>query len=166
MNPTFTNAIAALVPTCMLLVSSTLQFSRRKGTAALLQLIGAACLEWSSLPIYASHLAGFRGCIGALSIASGPMLISPWWLRLPSLPAGTKADLRKTRRNWECCGRCILLPVVGSVPYPGRLRVPRDPARFAPHEPQPRVTVHTMKPRSRSEPGPCSHERSRGIPLR
>jgi len=44
MNPTFTKAIAALVPTGMLLVSSALQFSRRKGTAAIFQLIGAACL--------------------------------------------------------------------------------------------------------------------------
>jgi hypothetical protein len=44
MNPTFTNAIAALVPIGMLLVGSALQFSRRKGTAAIFQLIGAACL--------------------------------------------------------------------------------------------------------------------------
>src|SRR5437660_295487 len=44
MNPIFTKAIAALVPTGMLLVGSALQFSRRKGTAAILQLIGAACL--------------------------------------------------------------------------------------------------------------------------
>ena len=44
MNPTFAKAIAALVPTGMLLVGSTLQFSRRKGIAAFFQLIGAACL--------------------------------------------------------------------------------------------------------------------------
>lgn len=44
MNPTFAKAIAALVPTAMLLVGSTLQFSRGKRTAALFQLIGAACL--------------------------------------------------------------------------------------------------------------------------
>ena len=44
MNPTFAKAIVALVPTGMLLVGSTLQFSRRKGTAAVFQLIGAACL--------------------------------------------------------------------------------------------------------------------------
>ena len=44
MNPTSTKAIAALVPTGMLLVGSALQFSRRKGTAAIFQLIGAACL--------------------------------------------------------------------------------------------------------------------------
>ena len=44
MNPTFAKAIAALVPTGMLLVGSTLQLSRRKGTAAVFQLIGAACL--------------------------------------------------------------------------------------------------------------------------
>jgi hypothetical protein len=44
MNPIFTKAIAALVPTGMLLVGSALQFSRRKGTAAIFQLIGAACL--------------------------------------------------------------------------------------------------------------------------
>jgi hypothetical protein len=44
MNPTFAKAIAALVPTAMLLVSSALHFSRRKGMAVLLQLIGAACL--------------------------------------------------------------------------------------------------------------------------
>lgn len=44
MNPTFAKAIAALVPTGMLLVGSTLQFSRRKGTAAVFQLIGAVCL--------------------------------------------------------------------------------------------------------------------------
>jgi len=44
MNPTFAKAIAALAPTCMLLVGSALQFSRRKGTAAPFQLIGAACL--------------------------------------------------------------------------------------------------------------------------
>jgi hypothetical protein len=43
MNPTFAKAIAALVPTAMLLVGSALQFSRRKGTGVLLQLIGAAC---------------------------------------------------------------------------------------------------------------------------
>ena len=34
MNPTFAKAIAAQVPTGMLLVGSTLQFRRRKGTAA------------------------------------------------------------------------------------------------------------------------------------
>lgn len=44
MNPTLAKALAALVPTGMLLVGSTLQFSRRKGTAAIFQLIGAACL--------------------------------------------------------------------------------------------------------------------------
>ena len=44
MNPALPKAIAALVPTCMLLVGSALQFSRRKGTAALFQLIGATCL--------------------------------------------------------------------------------------------------------------------------
>jgi hypothetical protein len=44
MNPTFAKAIAALVPTGMLLFGSTLQFSRRKGLATLFQLIGAACL--------------------------------------------------------------------------------------------------------------------------
>jgi hypothetical protein len=44
MNPTFTKALVALVPTGMLLVGSTLQFSRRKRIAALFQLIGAACL--------------------------------------------------------------------------------------------------------------------------
>lgn len=44
MNPTFAKAIAALVPTLMLLAGSTLQLSRRKGTAAVFQLIGAACL--------------------------------------------------------------------------------------------------------------------------
>jgi hypothetical protein len=44
MNPTFAKAMAALVPTGMLLVSATLQFSRRKGTAAVFQLIGSACL--------------------------------------------------------------------------------------------------------------------------
>jgi len=44
MNPTFAKAIAALVPTGMLLVGSTLQFSRQKGVAAVLQLIGATCL--------------------------------------------------------------------------------------------------------------------------
>jgi len=44
MNPTFTKATAALVATGMLLVGSALQFSRRKGTAAIFQLIGAACL--------------------------------------------------------------------------------------------------------------------------
>ena len=44
MNPTFAKAIAALVPTGMLLVGSTIRFSRRKGAAAVFQLIGAACL--------------------------------------------------------------------------------------------------------------------------
>jgi len=44
MNPTFAKAIAALVPTGILLFGSTLQFSRRKGLATLFQLIGAACL--------------------------------------------------------------------------------------------------------------------------
>jgi hypothetical protein len=44
MNPTFAKAIAALVPTGILLVGSTLQFSQRKGTPAVFQLIGAACL--------------------------------------------------------------------------------------------------------------------------
>jgi len=44
MNPTFAKAIAALVPTVMLLVGSAVQFSRRKGTAALFQLVGAAGL--------------------------------------------------------------------------------------------------------------------------
>lgn len=44
MNPTFAKAVAALVPTGTLLVGSTLLFSRRKGTAAVFQLIGAACL--------------------------------------------------------------------------------------------------------------------------
>ena len=44
MNPTFGKAIAALVPTGMLLVGSTIQFSRRKRMAAVFQLIGAACL--------------------------------------------------------------------------------------------------------------------------
>jgi len=44
MNPTLVNAIAALVPTGMLLVGSTLRFSRGKRTAAVFQLIGAACL--------------------------------------------------------------------------------------------------------------------------
>ncbi len=44
MNPIFAKAIAALVPTGMLLVGSAIQFSRRKGTAAIFQLIGAACL--------------------------------------------------------------------------------------------------------------------------
>lgn len=43
-NPTFAKAIAALVPTGMLLVGSTLQFFRRKRTATVFQLIGAACL--------------------------------------------------------------------------------------------------------------------------
>jgi len=44
MNPTFANAIAALVPTGMLLFGSAVQFSRRRGVATLFQLIGAACL--------------------------------------------------------------------------------------------------------------------------
>jgi len=44
MNSTLAKAIAALVPTGMLLVGSTLEFSRRKGLATLFQLIGAACL--------------------------------------------------------------------------------------------------------------------------
>jgi hypothetical protein len=44
MNPTLVKAIAALVPTGMLLVGSTLQFSRGKRIVALLQLIGAASL--------------------------------------------------------------------------------------------------------------------------
>jgi len=44
MNPTLTKALVALVPTGMLLVGSTLQFSRRKGMAAIFQLIGAGCL--------------------------------------------------------------------------------------------------------------------------
>ncbi len=44
MNPTFAKAIAALVPTGMLLFGSALQFSRRRGVASLFQLIGAACL--------------------------------------------------------------------------------------------------------------------------
>jgi hypothetical protein len=44
MNPTFAKAIAALVPTGMLLVGSTLQLSRRKSTVAVFQLIGSACL--------------------------------------------------------------------------------------------------------------------------
>jgi hypothetical protein len=44
MNPTFAKAIAALVPTGMLLVGSTLQFSRWKGIATVFQLIGATCL--------------------------------------------------------------------------------------------------------------------------
>jgi len=44
MNPTIAKAIAALVPTGMLLVGSTLQFSRRKGKASFFQLIGSACL--------------------------------------------------------------------------------------------------------------------------
>ena len=43
MNPTFAKAIASLVPTAMLLVGSALQLSRRKDTAVLLHLIGAAC---------------------------------------------------------------------------------------------------------------------------
>jgi hypothetical protein len=44
MNPTFAKAIAALAPAGMLLAGSTLQVSRRKDIAALLQLTGAACL--------------------------------------------------------------------------------------------------------------------------
>jgi hypothetical protein len=44
MNPTFAKAIAALVPTGMLVVGSTLQLSRRRGVASFFQLIGAACL--------------------------------------------------------------------------------------------------------------------------
>ena len=80
MNPTLAKGLAALVPTGMLLVGSTLQFSRRKGTAAVFQLIGAACLVVVVLPIYARLSAGFRGCIGALSIVSGTILIS--WPRL------------------------------------------------------------------------------------
>ena len=44
MNPTFVKAVAALVPTGLVLIGSTLQFSRRKGTAAVFQVIGAACL--------------------------------------------------------------------------------------------------------------------------
>lgn len=44
MNPTFAKAIAALGPTLMLLVGSTLQLSRRKGATAIFQVIGAACL--------------------------------------------------------------------------------------------------------------------------
>jgi len=45
MNPTFAKAIAALVPTGMLLVGSILQFSRQKGMASVFQLIGATCLS-------------------------------------------------------------------------------------------------------------------------
>jgi hypothetical protein len=79
MNPTFTETIAALVPTGMLLVGSALQFSRRKGTAAIFQLIGAACLMVVIIA-HARHSIGFPGCIGALSTASGTMSIS--WPRL------------------------------------------------------------------------------------
>ena len=43
MNPTFVKAIAALVPTLMLLVGSMFQFSRRKRKATVFQLIGSAC---------------------------------------------------------------------------------------------------------------------------
>lgn len=52
MTPIFGKAVAALVPTLMLLVGSVLQFSRRKGTPAVLQLIGAACL----LVVVTAHL--------------------------------------------------------------------------------------------------------------
>lgn len=52
MNPTLAKALAALVPTGILLVGSTLQFSRRKGMAAVFQLIGAACL----LVVVIAHL--------------------------------------------------------------------------------------------------------------
>jgi hypothetical protein len=44
MNPTFAKAIVALIPTGMLLVGSTLQFSRRKRIVTLFQLAGTACL--------------------------------------------------------------------------------------------------------------------------
>jgi hypothetical protein len=59
MNPTFAKAIAALVPTGMLLVGSTFQFSRRKGMAALFQLIGAACL----VVVVIAHLCEAHGWI-------------------------------------------------------------------------------------------------------
>lgn len=47
-----------------------------------------------------------------------------------------KLNLRKKLRNSECCGHCIVLPVVGTVLYPpsGRPRIPRGPARFAPRD--------------------------------
>ena len=84
------------------------------------------------------------------------------------LAAGAEADLGKTPRSWEYCARCIALQVVGTVLYPPStpLRVRRGPERFEPHEVPPCGTVHTRMPRNRSEPGPCSRERSRGIPLR
>lgn len=58
MNPTLAKALAALVPTAILLVGSTLQFSRRKGVAALLQLTGAACL----VVVVIGHLCEALGC--------------------------------------------------------------------------------------------------------
>ena len=80
MNPTFANPIAALVPTGMLLFGSAVQFSRRKGTAALFQLVGAADL----VVVIIAHLCEALGWLPwmhwGLRIASGIILIS--WPRL------------------------------------------------------------------------------------
>ena len=80
MNPIFTKAIAALVPTGMLLVGSALRFSRRKSTAAIFQLIGAACLMVVIIAHVCEALNWFPWMHWALSTASGTMSIS--WPRL------------------------------------------------------------------------------------
>ena len=74
MNPTFAKAIAALVPTLMLLVGSTLQLSRRKGTAAVFQLIGAVCF----MMVVIAHLCEALGWFPWMhwGLTSGTILIS------------------------------------------------------------------------------------------
>jgi hypothetical protein len=44
MNPILLKALAALVPTCVLLVGSVVSFVRERTISAFLQLVGAGCL--------------------------------------------------------------------------------------------------------------------------
>jgi hypothetical protein len=53
MNPKLLKAVAALAPAGMLLVGSTRQLSRGKGTAAVFQFIGAICF----VVVIIAHLA-------------------------------------------------------------------------------------------------------------
>lgn len=75
-EPTFAKAIAALVPTLMLLVGSTLQLSRRKGTAAVFQLIGAACLIVVVIAHLCEALGWFPWMHWGLEHSVGTILIS------------------------------------------------------------------------------------------
>jgi hypothetical protein len=103
MNPTFAKAIAALVPTAMLLVGSTIQLSRRKGIATVFQLLGAACLVVVVIAHLCEALNWFPGMHWGLEhsvghyidlvAAIGGLFVISNWISVWSTHAGSRIGI-------------------------------------------------------------------------